>query len=104
MDMKFKNISHKLIDSLSDGVYSIALTLLGLNVVESVPEISHSENINAAFLEHWPTFFSYALGFIVLFSSWYQYHVISQSWIIHGVGCVAAIWCCLTFTKSKYLK
>ncbi len=94
MDLKFKNISHKLIDSLSDGVYSIALTLLGLNVVESVPEISHSENINAAFLEHWPTFFSYALGFIVLFSSWYQYHVISQytrntnAWVVwnHGLS------------------
>jgi hypothetical protein len=37
MDLKFKNISHKLIDSLSDGVYSIALTLLGLSVVELVP-------------------------------------------------------------------
>ena len=94
MDLKFKNISHKLIDSLSDGVYSIALTLLGLNVVETVPEISHSENINAAFLEHWPTFLSYTLGFIVLFSSWYQYHVISQythntnAWIVwnHGLS------------------
>ena len=78
MELKFKNISHKLIDSLSDGVFSIALTLLGLNVVESVPEISHSKNINAAFIEHWPTFLSYTLGFIILFSSWYQYHVISQ--------------------------
>ena len=94
MELKFKNISHKLIDSLSDGVFSIALTLLGLNVVESVPEISHSKNINAAFIEHWPTFLSYTLGFIILFSSWYQYHVISQythntnAWIVwnHGLS------------------
>ena len=94
MDLKFKNISHKLIDSLSDGVYSIALTLLGLSVVELVPEISHSEGINAALREHWPTFFSYALGFVVLFSFWYQYHVIGQytkntnAWIVwnHGLS------------------
>jgi uncharacterized membrane protein len=94
MDLKFKNISHKLIDSLSDGVYSIALTLLGLSVVELVPEISNSESINAALREHWPTFFSYVLGFVVLFSSWYQYHVIGQytkntnAWIVwnHGLS------------------
>jgi len=94
MDLKFKNISHKLIDSLSDGVYSIALTLLGLSVVELVPEISHSEGLNAALREHWPTFFSYALGFVVLFSFWYQYHVIGQytkntsAWIVwnHGLS------------------
>jgi uncharacterized membrane protein len=94
MDLKFKNISHKLIDSLSDGVYSIALTLLGLSVVELVPEISHSEDINAALREHWPTFFSYALGFVVLYSFWYQYHVIGQytkntnAWIVwnHGLS------------------
>ena len=94
MNLKFKNISHKLIDSLSDGVYSIALTLLGLSVVELVPEISHSEEINTALIEHWPTFFSYALGFVVLYSLWYQYHVISQytkntnAWIVwnHGLS------------------
>ena len=56
---------------MSDGVFSIALTLLGLDVVALVPEISHSENINSALLEHWPTFLSYTLGFLVLFSMWY---------------------------------
>ncbi len=78
MGKKIKHISHKLIDSLSDGVFSIALTLLGLDVVALVPEISHSENLNSAFLEHWPTFLSYTLGFLVLFSMWYGYHAIGQ--------------------------
>ena len=67
-----------MIDSLSDGVFSIALTLLGLDVVALVPEISHSEDLNSALLEHWPTFLSYTLGFLVLFSMWYQYHVTGQ--------------------------
>ena len=42
MEKKFKDISHHFIDTLSDGVFSIALTLLGLNVVEMVPEVSKS--------------------------------------------------------------
>ena len=40
MEMKLKNISHKLIDTLSDGVFSIALTLLGLDVVGLVHKLS----------------------------------------------------------------
>jgi uncharacterized membrane protein len=78
MEKKFKDISHHFIDTLSDGVFSIALTLLGLNVVEMVPEVSKSENLNTAIIEQWPTFFAYLLGFVVLFSTWYQYHAGSQ--------------------------
>ena len=93
MDKKFIDISHGFIDTLSDGVFSIAITLLGLNVVELVPELTKSENINTAIMENWPTFFAYLLGFVVLFSTWYQYHSGSQyvegtnSWIIwqHGL-------------------
>ena len=78
MDLKFKNISHKLIDTLSDGVFSIALTLLGLDVVGLVHKISESKDFNATLFENWPTFLAYVLGFFVLFSWWYQYHVASQ--------------------------
>ncbi len=78
MDFKIKHISHKLIDSLSDGVFSIALTLLGLDVVALVHKISESEDFNATLFENWPTFLAYVLGFVVLFSWWYQYHVTGQ--------------------------
>jgi uncharacterized membrane protein len=78
MEFKIKNISHKFIDSLSDGVFSIALTLLGLEVLSLAHGISKSEDFNAAMFEHWPTFFAYTLGFFILFSWWYQYHVTSQ--------------------------
>ena len=78
MEQKIKHISHKLIDSLSDGVFSIALTLLGLDVVALVPKISESEDFNAELFHHWPTFLAYAVGFVVLFSWWYQYHVTGQ--------------------------
>lgn len=78
MAKEFKHISHKLIDTLSDGVFSIALTLLGLDVVSLVHEISESEDFNGAMFENWPTFLAYVLGFVVLFSWWYQYHVLGQ--------------------------
>jgi uncharacterized membrane protein len=78
MTKEIKHISHKLIDTLSDGVFSIALTLLGLDVLSLAHGISKSEDFNSAMFEHWPTFFAYALGFFVLFAWWYQYHVTSQ--------------------------
>lgn len=92
MKEKFEHISPKLIGSLSDGVFSIALTLLGLDVVGLVPEISKSENVNSAMIENWPTFFSYILGFVVLFSTWYRYHTIGQyiistnTWLVWQQG------------------
>jgi uncharacterized membrane protein len=87
MEFKVKDISHKFIDSLSDGVFSIALTLLGLDVLSLAHGISKSEDFNGAIFEHWPTFFAYALGFVVLFSWWYQYHVTSQ----YVVGTTATV-------------
>lgn len=82
-----KHISHKLIDSLSDGVFSIALTLLGLDVVGLVHGISESEDFNATLFSHWPTFLAYFLGFFVLLTWWYNYHVTGQ----HVVGTTAFI-------------
>ncbi len=78
MEFQVKHISHKLIDSLSDGVFSIALTLLGLDVVGLVHKISESKDFNATVFANWPTFLAYVLGFVVLFSWWYNYHVTGQ--------------------------
>ena len=53
MEKEFEHISPKIIGSLSDGVFSIAITLLGLDVVGLVPEISQSEDVNSAIIENW---------------------------------------------------
>ena len=88
MEIKAKHISHKLIDSLSDGVFSVALTLLGFNVVSLVPELTKSEDLNAALGQEWPTFLAYIVGFVVLISMWYYYHMGGQyvegtnAWIV----------------------
>ena len=87
MAKEFKHISHKLIDTLSDGVFSIALTLLGLDVVGLVHKISESKDFNVAMLDNWPTFLAYLLGFVVLFTWWYVYHLTSQ----YVVGTTAMI-------------
>jgi uncharacterized membrane protein len=78
MTKSIKDISHKNIDSLSDGVFSIALTLLGIEVVALVPDLTHSGDVLGSLAEHLPTFIGFFLGFIVLFSWWYQYHVTGQ--------------------------
>ena len=93
MEMLAKHISHKLIDSLSDGVFAVALTLLGFDVVSLVPGLTKSEDLNAAIAEAWPTFLAYILGFVVLISMWYFYHMGSQyvegtnAWVVwnHGI-------------------
>ena len=92
LEKKFEHISPKLIGALSDGVFAISITLLGLDVVGLVPEISTSENVNSAIIENWPTFFAYILGFVVLFSTWYRYHFIGQyvtstnTWLVWQQG------------------
>ena len=103
MPTSFKQISHKKIDSLSDGVFSIALTLLGLDVLSLVKDISHGGDFNARLFHHWPVFLSYFLGFFVLYSFWYQYHSLSQyvegtnAWIVWSHGKTMAIVALLPF-------
>lgn len=78
MTKSIKDISHKAIDTLSDGVFSIALTLLGIDVVALVPKLTHGGDVLGSLIEHLPTFLAFFLGFVVLFSRWYEYHVSGQ--------------------------
>lgn len=78
MAAKFLHIDHSRIDTLSDGIYAIALTLLGFDLIGSVKKASEAEDLAAGLAEQWPTYFSFFLGFFVLFATWYQYHARSQ--------------------------
>jgi uncharacterized membrane protein len=73
-----KHLHHSRIDSLSDGIFSIALTLLGFDLIGVVKQVSEESDLNAALLEKWPVFFAFFLGFLVLYAIWYEYHVTSQ--------------------------
>ena len=78
MAKKFPDIDHSRIDTLSDGIYAIVLTLLGLDVIGAVMHASEELDLNSALLHEWPIFFSFVMGFFVLYAVWYQYHVQSQ--------------------------
>lgn len=78
MAAKFLDIDHSRIDALSDGIYAIALTLLGFDLISSVKHASEAENLAVGLAEQWPVYFSFFLGFFVLYATWYQYHARAQ--------------------------
>ena len=78
MAKRFPDIEHSRIDALGDGIYAIALTLLGLDVVGAVMHIAQEPDLNSALLHEWPIFLAFVMGFFVLYAVWYQYHVYSQ--------------------------
>ena len=75
---KFLDIDHSRIDTLSDGIYAIALTLLGFDLIGSVKKASEGPDLAAGLAEQWPVYFSFLLGFFALYATWYQYHVTAQ--------------------------
>ena len=74
----FQDIEHSRIDALSDGIFAIALTLLGFDLIGSVKKASEAENLSVGLSEQWPVYFSFLMGFFVLYAIWYQYHVMAQ--------------------------
>ena len=75
---KFLDIDHSRIDTLSDGIYAIALTLLGFDLIGSVKKASEGPDLASGLAEQWPVYFSFLLGFFALYATWYQYHVTAQ--------------------------
>ena len=78
MARKFTDIDHSRIDTLSDGIFAIALTLLGFDLIGAIKKASENGNLNEGLFHEWPIFFSFVMGFFVLYAIWYQYHVQSQ--------------------------
>lgn len=56
--------------AFSDGVFAIAITLLVLNL--QPPHVDHG--LLARLREDWPSYFSYALSFLVIGIIWAQHH------------------------------
>jgi uncharacterized membrane protein len=74
----FQDIEHSRIDALSDGIFAIALTLLGFDLISSAKKASEASSLSAGLAAQWPVFFSFLMGFFVLYAIWYQYHVMAQ--------------------------
>ena len=73
-----KNIQVSKVLSLSDGVFSIAITLLVLDLIHVGSEITSARDFNEALASKWPVFAAFTLGFLVIASIWYDYHALGQ--------------------------
>jgi uncharacterized membrane protein len=61
------------IEAFSDGVFAIAITLLVLELIETL----HSENgagLLHTFYNHWQSFFAFIIGFVTILVCWINHH------------------------------
>ena len=61
------------IDAFSDGVFAIAITLLVLELIQTL----HSQPDNGLlniFLNHWQSFLAFTIGFITILVCWINHH------------------------------
>ena len=77
-------ISKSRIETLTDGVFAIVMTILVLEI--TVPQISHSEatiELPKQLLKLWPVILSYGTSFIILGFFWighdYQFHYVKRA-------------------------
>ena len=77
-------ISKSRIETLTDGVFAIAMTILVLEI--AVPQLSHSDaaiELPKQLLELWPVILSYGTSFIILGFFWiahdYQLHYVKRA-------------------------
>ena len=62
------------IESFSDGVFAIAITLLVLGI--KVPHLQGASSLGFALAELWPSYFAYALSFLMIGIYWANHHYI----------------------------
>ena len=68
-------LTTKRIETLTDGVFAIAMTLLVLNLeVPPITEGTAPEILTKLILGLWPKFFNYALSFVLLAVFWIFHH------------------------------
>jgi uncharacterized membrane protein len=73
-----KDIPVSKVFSLSDGIFSIAITLLVLDLIPVGAEVTSAPDFNEALASKWPVFAAFTLGFLVIASIWFDYHVLGQ--------------------------
>ena len=67
------------IESFSDGVFAIAITLLVLDI--RVPDLNPNESLLKSLLVEWPSFLALLIGFFTLLICWINHHYMFQ--LIH---------------------
>jgi uncharacterized membrane protein len=67
------------VESFSDGVIAVAITLLVLNIDVPAPRSGHS--LGHDLLQQWPIYAAYATSFLTIGIIWINHH-----WMIHRLG------------------
>ncbi len=62
------------LEALSDGVFSIALTLLIIDVVSSGKAVEAGEHLSAHLFREWPSLVAYLVGFMTILVCWINHH------------------------------
>ena len=62
--------------ALSDGVFSIALTLLIIDVVAVAKEVEHGVSLSQHLVAHLGTGVAYLVGFLTIFVCWVNHHAV----------------------------
>lgn len=72
------------LEMFSDGVFAIAITLLGLEMKVPSPEKASEHGLGAALLEQWPVYVSFLLSFFIILVIWSSHHKLFK--LIHGMN------------------
>lgn len=62
------------IETFSDGVFAIAITLLVLELLQTL-HLQTSNGLLQTFFDHWQSFLAFSIGFITLLVCWINHHV-----------------------------
>jgi len=61
------------LEAFSDGVFSIAITLLVLELIEML-HIQHTEGLLKSYLNNWESFLAFFIGFCTILICWINHH------------------------------
>jgi uncharacterized membrane protein len=62
------------LEAFSDGVFSIAITLLVLDLAVPAPTSLHGQSLASALAHQWPSYFAYLVSFLVIGIIWINHH------------------------------
>ncbi len=64
------------IETFSDGVFAIAITLLIIEI--GVPHLNGGQSLAGALADHWPDYFAYVLSFLMIGIYWANHHFVCR--------------------------
>ena len=69
-----KVVSKSRLEALSDGLFSIVLTLLVFDLLPVIADVETEAELRVALLKVWPKFVSFVISFIVISIFWVGHH------------------------------